>query len=259
MTRLFGREGLRRLRQFAHSRVMMAFDYDGTLAPITAVPDRARMRRSTRALLARLAARHPSVVISGRSRSDLLARLKHLNVAVVIGNHGVESWQPPPPARRTIRRWRTLLEASLAPFAGVEIEDKVYSLAVHYRRARNPGEARAAIHLAVSRFRNARIVAGKRVVNLLPKGSPDKRAALETALAHLDRETAIYVGDDETDEDVFAIRDPDRVLTIRVGRKQGSHAAYFLRNEGEIDRLLRLLLRLTPRAKDAADSAVSSR
>ena len=50
------------------------------------------------------------------------------------------------------------------------------------------------------------------------------------------------MGDDETDEDVFALDQPGRLLTIRVGRKRQSLASYFLRNQAEIDRLLETLL-----------------
>jgi trehalose-6-phosphatase len=52
------------------------------------------------------------------------------------------------------------------------------------------------------------------------------------------------VGDDETDEDVFALDQPGRLLTIRVGRKPGSRADYYLESQAGIDPFLRLLARL---------------
>ena len=58
------------LRQFACSRVLLAFDYDGTLAPIVSDPKQAAMRATTRALLSEIAKRYPCVVISGRARAD---------------------------------------------------------------------------------------------------------------------------------------------------------------------------------------------
>ncbi len=246
MKPLFGREGLVQLRRLAGTRVLLAFDYDGTLAPIVAAPEAARMRPTTHALLSRLAKLYPCVIISGRSRSDLLDRLTGVGVALVIGNHGVESWRPARPARPTIRRWRRLLEARLEPQSGITIEDKGYSIAIHYRRARAKARVRAKIREAIGRFRNARLVMGKQVVNLLPRGSPDKGTALGTAQSHLGCRTAIYVGDDDTDEDVFAIRRPRRILTIHVGARQDSLASYFLRDQKEIDRLLRTLIAFAP-------------
>jgi len=52
---------------------------------------------------------------------------------------------------------------------------------------------------------------------------------------------ALYVGDDETDEDVFALRDA-RILSVRVGKKNGSAARYFLKRQAEITEVLRLLV-----------------
>ena len=49
------------------------------------------------------------------------------------------------------------------------------------------------------------------------------------------------MGDDETDEDVFALRDA-RILTVRVGKKNGSSARYFLTRQAEIAEVLRLLV-----------------
>ncbi len=65
-------------------------------------------------------------------------------------------------------------------------------------------------------------------------------------------DTALYVGDDDTDEDVFALDQPGRLLTIRVGRKLDSLAGYFLRNQAEIDVLLRVLHRLGAKRRTTA-------
>jgi trehalose 6-phosphate phosphatase len=55
-----------------------------------------------------------------------------------------------------------------------------------------------------------------------------------------DCSAALYTGDDETDEDVFALRDV-RILTVRVGKKNGSATRYFLKRQAEIIEVLRLL------------------
>ena len=230
------------LRQFACSRVLLAFDYDGTLAPIVPVPEQAVMRPETRALLEALARRYPCVVISGRARADAIRRLRGVEAVEVIGNHGIEPWQTSRRSLRVVRRWRALLERRLVPLSGLTVEDKLYSLAVHYRRSREKKRARAAILRAAVSLGDVRLVRGKQVVNLLPTDAPHKGIALERARARFACDTAIYVGDDETDEDVFALDQPGRLLTIRVGRKRQSLASYFLRNQGEIDRLLEALL-----------------
>ena len=230
------------LRQFACSRVLLAFDYDGTLAPIVPAPEQAVMRLKTRSLLEALARRCPCVVISGRARADAVRRLRGVEAVEVIGNHGIEPWQTSPRGLLLVRRWRRLLERQLAPFTGVTVEDKVHSLAVHYRRSREKKKARAAILRATVALGDVRLIPGKQVVNLLPTDAPHKGIALERARARFACDTAVYVGDDETDEDVFALDQPGRLLTIRVGQKRQSLASYFLRNQAEIDPLLETLL-----------------
>ena len=242
MKYLFARGNRDVVRQFARSRVLLAFDFDGTLAPIVPDPGRAAMRPETRARFSALARRYPCVVISGRSRADTVRRLRGIRVVEVVGNHGIEPWQPSPRAVPAVRRWRRSLARQLAPFTGVAVEDKVYSLAVHYRRSVEKEKARVAILRAAGRFRDARLVSGKQVVNLLPTDAPHKGIALERLRARFACETAIYVGDDQTDEDVFGLGQPGRLLTIRVGRKRRSAAAYFLKSQAEIDRLLESLL-----------------
>jgi trehalose-6-phosphatase len=52
------------------------------------------------------------------------------------------------------------------------------------------------------------------------------------------------VGDDETDEDVFALDQPGRLLTVRVGTKRASQASYYVRNQAAVDDLLAVLVSL---------------
>jgi len=73
------------LAEFAWSSVLVAFDYDGTLAPIVSTPARAQMRAGTRQLLSRVAQRYPCIVISGRTRADLTRRLSRVPLWSVFG------------------------------------------------------------------------------------------------------------------------------------------------------------------------------
>jgi len=91
---------------------------------------------------------------------------------------------------------------------------------------------------AVAGLRDTRIVEGKMVVNVLPAGAPDKGTALIKLRKRLRCESAIYVGDDDNDEDVFALAKGEHVLGIRVGRSRRSQAAYFVPSQTDIDRLL---------------------
>ena len=68
MNRILSAANVDVLAQYAWSRVLLAFDFDGTLAPIVPDRDDARMRPRTRALLEEICRRYPCAVISGRSR-----------------------------------------------------------------------------------------------------------------------------------------------------------------------------------------------
>jgi trehalose 6-phosphate phosphatase len=232
------------LAEFAASNALLAFDFDGTLAPIVAEPSRARMRPETARLLTEAASLYPCIVVSGRAQSDLLGRLDGVPVRGVVGNHGVEPWQTSRALSDEVRRWHPLLERNLRGLPGVTIEDKSFSVSVHYRHARDRERARAHILDAAAALGDVRVIGGLEVVNILPPGAPDKGTALVSERQRLGCGSAIYVGDDETDEDVFALDDPDRVLGIRVGKAPDSAAKYSIVSQADIDELLRVLVEL---------------
>lgn len=230
------------LEAFACSNMLLALDFDGTLAPIVPHPGRAALRSTTRQLLRRVAQGRPCVVISGRRRADLLRRLRGTGVDEVVGNHGLEPSRREAAARRAVRRWIPELRRRLDGVNGVAIENKGLSIAVHYRYATRRAAARVRIVEAAGSLGGVRLIGGKLVVNLLPAGASHKGLALEQARERFGCDTALYVGDDETDEDVFALDQPGRLLGVRVGRSRVSAASYYIRNQLEIDSVLRLLL-----------------
>jgi trehalose 6-phosphate phosphatase len=254
MTHILAKRHIHTLAEFASSNVLLAFDYDGTLAPIVPDPATARLRRGTRRLLAAVAARYPCVIISGRSRADLARRIGEVPVFHLSGNHGLEPWAQSEQYARRVRRWVGQLSARLAAFPGVVIEDKTYSVTVHYRHAARQRRTVAAIDKAVRSLHGARSLGGKHAISLVPKRAPTKGAALERTRRLLACDTAIYAGDDQTDEDAFSAARADRLLGIRVGPRRHSQARYYLRNQAEIDALLRALLAFRPRRFAAAPS-----
>jgi trehalose 6-phosphate phosphatase len=233
------------LAQLAASRVLIAFDFDGTLAPIVSTRASAGLRAKTRTLFEQVCELYPCAVISGRSRKDVLERLSNARVKYVVGNHGLEPGRNLAAFERLVRTVTPKLTRALADLRGVEIEDKKYSLALHYRNARQTRKARGAIERAVQALGEPmRIIGGKLVVNVVPAGAPHKGDALSALRAQSGADTALYVGDDITDEDVFELARRGRVLGIRVGRARRSAAAYYLRDQREIDRLLATLHKL---------------
>jgi trehalose 6-phosphate phosphatase len=240
------------LKAFVNTNVVVALDYDGTLAPIVQDPEAARMRQSTLDLLRDLTTRYRVIVISGRAQPDALRKLRGTGVFEVIGNHGMEPRHTSGRYIQAVKRWLPAINARVARLPGVTVEDKIFSVAVHYRHAPEKKSARAAILELASALGPVRVVGGKQVVNILPEGAPHKGTALARERERLRCDTAIYVGDDETDEDVFALDEPERLLTIRVGPKKSSAARYFIPDQKAIDGLLRTLVDLRRDWRDVA-------
>jgi len=230
------------LRRFARSNVLLAFDYDGTLAPIVSDPGRATMRATTRRLLRQLTRLYPCIIISGRALADARRLLRGVDVLAIFGNHGAETSETQGRGVREVQGWQLPLENRLKAYRGVRIENNGYSIVVHYRQSPEKKKALAAILEAVAGLGAVRVTGGKLAVNVLPRNGPNKGTALKRERARLGCDTAIYVGDDDSDEDVFALKLPGKLLAIRVGAKVDTRAPYCIRNQAEIDRLLALLV-----------------
>jgi trehalose 6-phosphate phosphatase len=143
---------------------------------------------------------------------------------------------------RQVRGWRRQLEAALAGVPGIHFEDKQSTLAIHYGLARAWRGAEQAVYAAANRLSGTRLVPGKRVLNVLPRRFPDKGDALRALLARLGLGAALYLGDDVTDEDAFAVGEP-LVLGVHVGPGR-SLAPWRLASQEHVDELMARLLRL---------------
>lgn len=244
----FSREGTAALRRLRGRRLLAAFDFDGTLAPIALRPEQVITPPGTRAALDRLRGWCTTAVISGRSREDVISRLG-VTVDYAVGNHGVDGL---PGAEREAAECVAVSQGWLAQLRGGEalraldpgllLEDKGVSLSVHYRQARDAGRAVASLPAVFAGLEPApRIVTGKMVFNLLPPAAADKGTAMLRLLELSRAEAGLYVGDDVTDEDVFCLHQPD-LLTVRVGRDDSSHARLYLRAPSEVARLIDALI-----------------
>lgn len=253
MQYLFSPSTLPVLERLARERTLCAFDFDGTLAPIVDRPEQAAMRHRTRALLARLATLYPCVILSGRRRADLAAKLEGVPVSRLLGSHGAETEQPDPSARVRVAAWRNILAGRLEADPRIWVEDKDLSLAVHYRQFPAKAQARRRILHAAAGLPGARVFGGKQVVNIVEADAPNKGSALAAERQRLHSNWVLFVGDDDNDEEAFAL--PGNTVPVRVGRKLRSHARYYLRRQAEIDRLLDLLVSLRSPGATPPDSS----
>jgi len=239
--------------EIARTRTLLAFDFDGTLAPI--IDDRAEawMRDETRALLRAAALLYPCVVISGRTRADVAARVDGVPLVAVVGNHGAEAGFGPldRALQERVASWRADLERSLRGAEGIEIEDKRFGIALHFRRARSWARAERRARSAAAALDGSVVFGGHAVVNVVPDDAPTKGDAIRALCRRLGTRIAVYVGDDRTDEEAF--RSEVVAISIRIGGAPDSCATYSLETQAEVDDLLRALVAARARQDGLGD------
>ncbi|HEX4923656.1 MAG TPA: trehalose-phosphatase [Bdellovibrionales bacterium] len=248
MMSLLSESGLRLLESVCFARTLFAFDFDGTLARIEKDPAGARIAPSTLGLLLRLNELAPVAVISGRTLADLKSKFSS-EPAFLVGNHGLQGLGNKRTQQTAFaeqcQRWRSELEPWLQRSAildGVELEDKCFSLAIHFRNSRAKGRARMEIRRKLGELAPApKVIPGKCVFNVVPEGGPHKGVALLELMRRIGVSSAFYIGDDDTDEDVFTLPD-DGLFTARVGRKAASAARFYIDRQRDVNELLARLI-----------------
>jgi trehalose 6-phosphate phosphatase len=239
--------------------ILYAFDFDGTLAPVSSNRAAVKMSRSVYEWLKELAKRAPCAEVSGRALSDIEGRMNG-TVQHVIGNHGIESALALSPtlalAEGVCQGWLRELVARLAqPLKdlGVALEDKRSSLTFHSREVADPVRVRMAVLLLLQQLSPApRLIMGKCSVNALPPGHGGKGAAAQALMVHLRQTGLFYVGDDETDEDVFGLTE-GLAMGVRVGQRADSRALYYIKHQGELEEVIRFLVHRIDRTPEPLD------
>ena len=234
------------MTRLAASRSLLAFDLDGTLAPLVAERAEASVPPIFAARLRALARLWPVAVITGRALADARPRLG-FEPRFLFGNHGAErdgtAAAPALAARldslrerleRTRTKWHAL---------GIDLEDKGLSLALHHRAATDPALARHWLDdFAESAPTDVLPSHGHAVLNLVPRHAPNKGDALLQALHEAESDCALFVGDDANDEPAFA-RVPAGSVGVRIGAEDApTAAAYHLEEQRQVGVLLSMLL-----------------
>jgi trehalose 6-phosphate phosphatase len=240
---------------------VLLLDYDGTLTPIVSHPDAACLSPTMAELVSGLA-KHPRyrvAIVSGRAL-DNLRRCVAVNGLFLGGNHGLEIEGPEgryeyPEVRRVRPHIQALVEAlrrDLAEIPGVLIEDKGVTLSVHYRgvpetwvrtlRERLDERIRPAVEAGLLRLRS-----GKAVLEVRPDVPWDKGEAVRWMVERLRQDRAatsmlaVYLGDDETDEDAFRALASTGIGIVVGSDRQRSAAHYWVESVEDVERFLRVL------------------
>jgi trehalose 6-phosphate phosphatase len=232
------------LRDIAASGALLAFDFDGTLAPFDSTdPSTTQMRGETMELLRSLAHCAPVAVITGRAVSDVASRLVGVPLLAIVGNHGVEPSAFAKKASNAVARWIPQLDALVAAYPDLMIENKRYSISVHYRNVASRVDAIAAVMSLVPALPGkVEALHGTDLINLMPAGAPNKGDAMQALLGAHALPCALFVGDELTDEPAFAAATASRGFGVRVGKWRETAAEYFVPAQIDVDALLTELL-----------------
>lgn len=200
-------------------RVLLALDFDGTLAPIIDDPELAHADPTAVAALSRLGSLLGAVVvITGRPvrtavRLGDFREAEGLRRMTVLGQYGVERWDADgdrfdlPPTPEAITQVQQELPGLLAELGleGVRIEDKGRAIGIHTRELADPAAAFDALAEPLRTMadrHDLKLEPGKNVWEIRAPGI-DKGQALRAILTETGLETVIFAGDDLGDLPAF--------------------------------------------------------
>ena len=210
-------------------------DFDGCIVDIAPTPDAVDVPDCLPSLLVALreALGGAVAIVSGRPIEQIDGFLGTA-VPAVAGLHGLERRTAdggiarPPLPQNDLHVVRALLQAFAAARAGVLVEDKTHTLALHYRAAPSlRDDCRNVVDAALeSAPQGWQVIEGKFVFEIRPPG-PTKGTAIEAFMGEtpfLGR-MPVFCGDDITDEDGFEVVNARGGLSIRVGGGGTTRAA----------------------------------
>ena len=203
-----------------HSGVVC--DIDGTLAPIVATPDEARVIPEALRALERLTQTYALVAcVTGRPAAQA-RRMVPVDAVAISGNHGLEVWRDgavhlAPQAAKYVQPMAEALQLvrndGLLPELGCHIEDKGITFTVHYRGSPRADHAHRYLETQiVPQIERAGLASsfGRMVLEVRPPVAVDKGAAVKRLRGRRHITEILFVGDDSSDVDAF------REATVRV-------------------------------------------
>ncbi len=228
-------------------------DIDGTLAPFQINPEHSFIPNATLETIKKITKLNiPVIAVTGRD-VDTASKLLHPIEVPIAGLHGLDiyfnsgNYIRPDLSSINFKKLKQDIIKNCEKYPELLIEDKGYSIALHYRK--NPNLENNAINIMQKiniNHPHLKINKGKFVVELIPKQA-DKGRAIETILNHLDLHAVlpIFIGDDLTDESGFTYINQQSGLSIKVGPGE-TQAKYRLK---DIDNVADFLLLFQNRIK----------
>lgn len=217
--------------------LVIFLDYDGTLSSIVPDPSAAFMTDRMRDILAKLCAKYPVAVVTGRKEATIRKFLQPLDENLILAtSHGLEVFFPGDSEpftvgsefRAPLAIVRRQLEEACASGRlprGVHVEDNLLSVSVHYRQIERESDISFVEDFVDALVRQPEVAdklrkaTGKCVFEFRPNIDWHKGRAVEYVFERkfLRKPFPIYLGDDVTDEDAFAVVNALGGVTVQVG------------------------------------------
>jgi trehalose 6-phosphate phosphatase len=234
-------------------RLLVALDFDGTLAPIVARAEDARALPAAAAAVRALLELPGTTTafISGRALESLRLVASPDDRTLLIGSHGAEVFTGPGSPALTLdqaqmlalRRATEVVEKVVAAHPGTRLEAKPAGVVLHTRTAEDP-VAEAATEEArreLSAIEGLHLTDGKRVLESSVLSS-DKGQGLELLRVFTEATAVFFAGDDVTDEDAIKALQPQD-LGVKIGPGK-SGAAFRVDSPDAFARVLEVLAEL---------------
>lgn len=220
-------------------RLVIASDFDGTIAPIVARPERAVPDPRALQSLLRLAS-HDGVVVavvSGRGFSELQGLIGEAEGLVLIGEHGSDRGEETGDQDQRVEEMAIFVGGLADRLVGTALEVKRHGVGFHYRRAEEGAAAEAvgSILSWAEERPEIKVTEGKKIVEL-SVAPYDKGDAVLGLKEGIGADRVVFFGDDTTDESVFAVLGPDDI-GVKVGLGE-TKARYRVSDISEVIRLL---------------------
>jgi trehalose 6-phosphate phosphatase len=234
--------------------LLLCTDIDGTISAIAQTPGEARlMAGADDALRALVRVGIDVAVVSGRPMAELVRQFELPRTLHLVGSHGVEFEQSPARTEHEsdlLDRVDGILGDIAARHEGAEVERKPFASALHVRQSSPEvgDHALAEAHAAIDPIDGVHVLQGHRVYEVVVR-QMTKVDALAELRRRVDPASVVFVGDDQSDELVFASfaalagDDRQRVVGVKVGEGD-SVARHRLRSPHEAVVFLQTLVDL---------------
>ncbi|UOE45447.1 bifunctional alpha,alpha-trehalose-phosphate synthase (UDP-forming)/trehalose-phosphatase [Agromyces larvae] len=243
-------------------RMLVALDFDGTLAPIVDRPEDARATDGARRAIEQLLTLPDTrvAIVSGRALDSLSEVAAPPEGVLLSGSHGVElqldtgavTIDLRDAEREDLDRLTQLVERVAAASEAAWIERKPAGIALHTRRmspAAGVALQQAARERVAEELPGITVRSGKSVLEFSVRSS-DKGESLSRLRQHVGASGVLYLGDDVTDEDAFAVLEADD-LGVKVGSGK-SIASHRVRSTADVAELLEHLVQARTAAAGAS-------